>query len=266
MTSSSTSTWSAAPRSTPTARRSPTRCWRRAAGPTPCCWRRSAARSGTPSTRTRRGPSRACSACARASGCSPTCARSGPAPALLDASPLKRDRIEGTDLLVVRELTGGHLLRRVGRATGTTPTTTAPTAWPRSSASPGWPSSPRATKVTSVDKANVLETSRLWRETVSRVRGGRVPRHAARAHAGGQRRDAAGLAARGLRRDRDREPVRRHPQRRGGDAHRLAGDAAQRLAGRAGCARPVRARARLGARTSPAPGRPIRWRCSARWR
>ncbi len=30
-----------------------------------------------------------------------------PSPALLDASPLKRDRIEGTDLIVVRELTGG---------------------------------------------------------------------------------------------------------------------------------------------------------------
>src|SRR6188508_1854764 len=30
-----------------------------------------------------------------------------PSPALIDASPLKRERIEGTDLLVVRELTGG---------------------------------------------------------------------------------------------------------------------------------------------------------------
>src|SRR6202034_3739384 len=30
-----------------------------------------------------------------------------PLPALYDASPLKRDRIEGTDMLVVRELTGG---------------------------------------------------------------------------------------------------------------------------------------------------------------
>src|SRR3984957_9751638 len=30
-----------------------------------------------------------------------------PAPALYDASPLRRERIEGTDLLVVRELTGG---------------------------------------------------------------------------------------------------------------------------------------------------------------
>ena len=35
-----------------------------------------------------------------------------PLPALYDASPLRRERIEGTDLLVVRELTGGHLLRR----------------------------------------------------------------------------------------------------------------------------------------------------------
>ena len=35
-----------------------------------------------------------------------------PLPALYDASPLRRDCIEGTDLVVVRELTGGHLLRR----------------------------------------------------------------------------------------------------------------------------------------------------------
>ena len=52
----------------------------------------------------RAGPARRC---ARSSGCSPTCARSGRVPALLDASPLRRERIEGTDLLVVRELTGG---------------------------------------------------------------------------------------------------------------------------------------------------------------
>src|SRR3954469_16689986 len=38
-----------------------------------------------------------------------------PVPALLDASPLKRDRIEGTDLLVVRELTGGIYFGDRGR-------------------------------------------------------------------------------------------------------------------------------------------------------
>src|SRR5215204_7723615 len=38
-----------------------------------------------------------------------------PSPALVDASPLKRDRIEGTDLLVVRELTGGIYFGDSGR-------------------------------------------------------------------------------------------------------------------------------------------------------
>src|SRR4051794_41396929 len=38
-----------------------------------------------------------------------------PARALLDSSPLKRDRIEGTDLLVVRELTGGIYFGDRGR-------------------------------------------------------------------------------------------------------------------------------------------------------
>src|SRR5215217_6033434 len=41
-----------------------------------------------------------------------------PLPALLDASPLKRERIEGTDLLVVRELTGGIYFGERGRDAG----------------------------------------------------------------------------------------------------------------------------------------------------
>jgi 3-isopropylmalate dehydrogenase len=97
-------------------------------------------------------------------------------PGLRDASPLKSERLVGVDLMVVRELTGGlyfgeprlrerrdgveravdtleytdHEIRRVVRlafrlAEG------------------------RRRKVTSVDKANVLETSRLWRQVATKI-------------------------------------------------------------------------------------------------
>jgi 3-isopropylmalate dehydrogenase len=91
-----------------------------------------------------------------------------PSPALLDASPLKRDRIEGTDLLVVRELTGGIYFGERGLD--------GDTAYDTCVYSVG--EIERITrvafrlarrKVTSVDKANVLETSRLWRKTVERL-------------------------------------------------------------------------------------------------
>jgi 3-isopropylmalate dehydrogenase len=94
-----------------------------------------------------------------------------PLPALYDASPLRRERIEGTDLLVVRELTGGiyfgEKTRTATSASDLCIYTTeeieriARTAF---TAAEGRSSSP---KVSSVDKANVLETSRLWREVVS---------------------------------------------------------------------------------------------------
>jgi 3-isopropylmalate dehydrogenase len=96
-----------------------------------------------------------------------------PLPALYESSPLRRERIEGTDLLVVRELTGGiyfgektrtedfasdvcaystQEVERIARA--------AFAAAERRSSQP---------KVSSVDKANVLETSRLWRQVVSEL-------------------------------------------------------------------------------------------------
>jgi 3-isopropylmalate dehydrogenase len=91
-----------------------------------------------------------------------------PLPALYDASPLRREIIDGTDLLVVRELTGGIYF---GEKTRTETTASdlciysveeieriARTAFEAA-----------RTKVTSVDKANVLESSRLWREVVVRV-------------------------------------------------------------------------------------------------
>lgn len=96
-------------------------------------------------------------------------------PALMDASPIKPERLQGTDILVIRELTGGlyfgekkreqvngHMrvidtleyfdyeIERVVRlafrlAEG------------------------RKKKVTSVDKANILESSRMWRQIAARV-------------------------------------------------------------------------------------------------
>ena len=101
-----------------------------------------------------------------------------PSPALVGASPLREERIAGTDLLVVRELTGGIYFGDSGRDGDTAHDNCeysvaeieriARTAFEaaRRRAQGGGPS-----RVTSVDKANVLETSRLWREVVGRVAG-----------------------------------------------------------------------------------------------
>ena len=88
-----------------------------------------------------------------------------PVPALLDASPLKREILEGTDLLVVRELTGGIYF---GEKTRTATTATDVCAYSAEEVERITRVAFRAarTRVTSVDKANVLETSRLWREVV----------------------------------------------------------------------------------------------------
>ena len=91
-----------------------------------------------------------------------------PSRALLDASPLKREKIEGTDLLVVRELTGGIYFGDSGRDGDTAHDDCAYSVDEIERIARVAFRSAR-TKVTSVDKANVLETSRLWRETVTRV-------------------------------------------------------------------------------------------------
>ncbi|HYG96141.1 MAG TPA: 3-isopropylmalate dehydrogenase, partial [Solirubrobacterales bacterium] len=102
-----------------------------------------------------------------------------PSPALVSASPLREERIAGTDLLVVRELTGGIYFGDSGRDGDVAHDVceysageierishTAFEAARRRAEGTG-----RKPKVTSVDKANVLETSRLWREVVGRVAG-----------------------------------------------------------------------------------------------
>jgi 3-isopropylmalate dehydrogenase len=94
-----------------------------------------------------------------------------PSDALLDASPLRRERIEGTDLLVVRELTGGIYFGESGRDGGRAHDDCAYTVEEieRIARVAFEAAGERRGRLTSVDKANVLETSRLWRETVSRL-------------------------------------------------------------------------------------------------
>lgn len=93
---------------------------------------------------------------------------------LIDSSPLRREIFEGTDLLIVRELLGGLYF---GEPRGFDDATSSAFNTMRYSvdevervARVAFESARgRKKKVTSVDKANVLETSRLWRQTVSKV-------------------------------------------------------------------------------------------------
>ncbi len=95
-------------------------------------------------------------------------------PALLDASPLKREIIEGTDLLVVRELTGGiYFGAKTRTADAASDLCVYTVAEIERIARAGFRAA-RA-RVTSVDKANVLETGRLWREVVQRVHDEEFP-------------------------------------------------------------------------------------------
>ena len=94
-----------------------------------------------------------------------------PSEPLLDASPLKRERIEGTDLLVVRELTGGIYFGDSGRDGDRAHDDCAYTVGEieRIARVAFEAAGERRGHLTSVDKANVMETSRLWRETVTRL-------------------------------------------------------------------------------------------------
>jgi 3-isopropylmalate dehydrogenase len=97
-------------------------------------------------------------------------------PAMLAASPLRREVVEGADLVIVRELTGGLYFgaqSRTGQGDATAALDTLPYSAGevrrvvRKACEIARARSRR--KVTSVDKANVLETSRLWREVATEV-------------------------------------------------------------------------------------------------
>ena len=94
-----------------------------------------------------------------------------PHPAVLDASPIKAELLHGVDILFVRELTGGIYFGEKHRS----PTEASDLcrysvaeieAVVRLAARLA---QGRRRRLTSIDKANVLETSRLWRSVVDRV-------------------------------------------------------------------------------------------------
>ena len=98
-------------------------------------------------------------------------------PMLVDASPLKRSVVEGTDIMVIRELTGGlyfgeprgveHFADGSARAVNTMAYTSREI---ERVARMGFEvARKRRKRLTSVDKANVLVVSQLWREVVTRV-------------------------------------------------------------------------------------------------
>lgn len=92
-------------------------------------------------------------------------------PALAGKSPLRPDLVAGTDLLIVRELTGGIYFgeRERSEDTASDKCTYSRAEIERVARVAFEQARLRRGKLTSVDKANVLETSRLWRSVVSEM-------------------------------------------------------------------------------------------------
>jgi 3-isopropylmalate dehydrogenase len=98
-------------------------------------------------------------------------------PGMLEASPLRPEVISGVDIMVVRELTGGIYFGRKSRTAHEAEDVCSYSAQEieRVTRVAGRLAMARRRHIVSVDKANVLETSRLWRTVVERVLGEEFP-------------------------------------------------------------------------------------------
>ena len=97
-------------------------------------------------------------------------------PALIDASPLRSEIVKGANILFVRELLGGlyfgeprGILSSNGSSAAFNTMRYSVSEIERVARVAFEAAMKRKRKVTSVDKANVLETSQLWRQTVTRI-------------------------------------------------------------------------------------------------
>jgi 3-isopropylmalate dehydrogenase len=92
-------------------------------------------------------------------------------PALADSTTLKAEVVRGVDLVFVRELTGGIYFGAKTRSADAASDLCSYTAAEieRVTRVAGRLAQARRRKLTSIDKSNVLDTSRLWREVVTRV-------------------------------------------------------------------------------------------------
>ena len=99
-------------------------------------------------------------------------------PVMAHRSPLKKEIVEGVDLIVFRELTGGVYFGDKGRKDDGSAYDVCSYSVEEIEriARAGFRTAlQRRGKVTSVDKANVMETSRLWREVVTRIHAEEFP-------------------------------------------------------------------------------------------
>jgi 3-isopropylmalate dehydrogenase len=99
-------------------------------------------------------------------------------PSLTHASPLRPERLAGVDLLIVRELTGGLYYgepRGLERESAVNTLRYTVAEIERVARVAFRAAGERRGLLTSVDKANVLEVSQLWRETVTRIGADEFP-------------------------------------------------------------------------------------------